>query len=416
MSFVTAQLVQPYRDRPNEGSLNIYTEFSPMADPSFEAGRPGESAIELGRIIDRGLRESRAVDTESLCVLAGKLVWSVRLDLHILDNGGNLLDAANVAALASLMTFRRPVCTLGGEDGQEVVVHPPEVQEPLPLIVHHLPIAVTFGFMTENILVVDPTYYEEAVMKGKLTATINASEDVCAIQKAGEIGVAPSVVMQCLRIAAAKAADLTSKIENAVKLFNTDREQQSVKRLSSAALLNISTPNLSTINDNSHSICEQTTVLQQMRKSACQERYASESNVMKTEEPSCREEVDATTEAKRLMKGPSCWDPFSRGVDSKHLKASLVSCGKLMEKKENEQIVEGKLLDSNFNPAEILEQRNPIALAAIATDEISNPCEIKTLQDAVKPKSKRKKFLLRTQISWACSNYSSSRVLLFLKK
>ncbi|XP_021771010.1 exosome complex component RRP45B-like isoform X5 [Chenopodium quinoa] len=216
MSFVTAQLVQPYRDRPNEGSLNIYTEFSPMADPSFEAGRPGESAIELGRIIDRGLRESRAVDTESLCVLAGKLVWSVRLDLHILDNGGNLLDAANVAALASLMTFRRPVCTLGGEDGQEVVVHPPEVQEPLPLIVHHLPIAVTFGFMTENILVVDPTYYEEAVMKGKLTATINASEDVCAIQKAGEIGVAPSVVMQCLRIAAAKAADLTSKIENAV--------------------------------------------------------------------------------------------------------------------------------------------------------------------------------------------------------
>lgn len=35
-----------------------------------------------------GCRESRAVDTESLCVLAGKLVWSVRIDLHILDNGG----------------------------------------------------------------------------------------------------------------------------------------------------------------------------------------------------------------------------------------------------------------------------------------------------------------------------------------
>lgn len=56
MGVVTAQLVQPYRDRPNEGTLSIYTEFSPMADPSFEAGRPGESAVELGRIIDRGLR------------------------------------------------------------------------------------------------------------------------------------------------------------------------------------------------------------------------------------------------------------------------------------------------------------------------------------------------------------------------
>ncbi|VFQ88420.1 unnamed protein product [Cuscuta campestris] len=56
MGFVTSKLVQPYRDRPNEGSFAIYTEFSPMADPSFEAGRPVESAIELGRIIDRGLR------------------------------------------------------------------------------------------------------------------------------------------------------------------------------------------------------------------------------------------------------------------------------------------------------------------------------------------------------------------------
>nr|GMD12908.1 exosome complex component RRP45A-like isoform X3 [Ipomoea batatas]GMD16321.1 exosome complex component RRP45A-like isoform X3 [Ipomoea batatas]GMD17728.1 exosome complex component RRP45A-like isoform X3 [Ipomoea batatas] len=127
MGFVTSQLVQPYRDRPNEGSLAIYTEFSPMADPSFEAGRPGESAIELGRVIDRGLRESRAVDTESLCVVAGKWVWSIRIDLQILDNGGNLVDAANIAALAALSTFRRPDCTLGGEDGKEIILHPPEV-------------------------------------------------------------------------------------------------------------------------------------------------------------------------------------------------------------------------------------------------------------------------------------------------
>lgn len=39
----------------------------------------------------------------------------------------NLVDAANIAALAALLTFRRSECTLGGEDGQEVIVHPPEV-------------------------------------------------------------------------------------------------------------------------------------------------------------------------------------------------------------------------------------------------------------------------------------------------
>ena len=47
IGFVTGQLVQPYRDRPNEGTFAIYTEFSPMADPSFEPGRPGDFSIEL---------------------------------------------------------------------------------------------------------------------------------------------------------------------------------------------------------------------------------------------------------------------------------------------------------------------------------------------------------------------------------
>lgn len=56
MAVVSGHLTSPYPDRPNEGSLAIFTEFSPMADPEFEPGKPGEAAIELGRIVDRGLR------------------------------------------------------------------------------------------------------------------------------------------------------------------------------------------------------------------------------------------------------------------------------------------------------------------------------------------------------------------------
>lgn len=43
----------------------------------------------------------------------------------------NLVDAANIAALAALMTFRRPDCTVGGENGQEVIIHPLEVSHML---------------------------------------------------------------------------------------------------------------------------------------------------------------------------------------------------------------------------------------------------------------------------------------------
>lgn len=376
MGFVTAQLVQPYRDRPNEGSLSIFTEFSPMADPSFEVGRPGESAIELGRIIDRGLRESRAVDTESLCVLAGKLVWSIRVDLHIIDNGGNLVDASNIAALAALLTFRRPECTLGGEDGQEVIVHPPEVREPLPLIVHHLPIAVTYAFFgDENHVAIDPTHNEEAVMGGRMTATLNTNGDVCAIQKAGRVGVMQSDIMRCLRHASVKAADITKKINVAVELYNTERALRKIKRHSSSVAFDVGGLDAKTREN------ENQFVNMERLKSISEERCGSQSNdvqgeIQPFEQGGANRRDDR---AKSSIGGPSSWDPYSKGADADLLKASLASHGTLTpNKKQKESIVrEVKVEDQDMESA---------------SSQIKSPGMTgeKTLKDAVKPKNKRK--------------------------
>ncbi|KAL5668169.1 hypothetical protein ACJX0J_020390, partial [Zea mays] len=90
----------------------------------------------------------------------------------------NLIDAANIAALAALSTFWRPECTVGGDDGQQVTVHDPEVRDPLPLTIHHMPIAITFAYFGEgNIVVLDPTYKEEAVMGWRMTAIVNSNGD-----------------------------------------------------------------------------------------------------------------------------------------------------------------------------------------------------------------------------------------------
>jgi exosome complex component RRP45 len=50
-------------------------------------------------------------------------------------------------------------------------------------------------------------------MGGRMTVTVNSNADVCSIQKAGGEGLIPSVVMQCLRIALLKAADITNEIK-----------------------------------------------------------------------------------------------------------------------------------------------------------------------------------------------------------
>lgn len=75
---------------------------------------------------------------------------------------------------------------------------------------------------------IDPSHLEEAVMGGKLTTTLNTNGEICAIQKAGGEGVIQSVIMQCMRIASMKAADITTKIKKAVSNFTEIYSEQQV--------------------------------------------------------------------------------------------------------------------------------------------------------------------------------------------
>ncbi|XP_052311614.1 exosome complex component RRP45A isoform X2 [Populus trichocarpa] len=368
MGFVTGQLVQPYQDRQNEGTLSIFTEFSPMADPSFEPGRPGESAVELGRIVDRGLRESRAVDTESLCVLAGKLVWAIRIDLHILDNGGNLVDAANIAALASLLTFRRPECTLGGEDGQEVIVHPPEV--------------------------VDPTQSEEAVMGGRMTVTVNANGDICAIQKPGGEGVPQSAIMHCLQLASLSAESITKKIKNAVEAYNTERALRKIKRHPTSGAGNVSVAALD--------VTEQNKTIEQVEGSELSRHHMERLKLVPDETCSGRgNDNDGDIKPSKLggtgrgqgnamnfLGGPSSWDPYLKVVDPDSLKASLASRGVSTRHVKQKGSEENSPKTDPEKPTEDIKQ------ATLATDTSGTALQTngeKTLKDAVKPKNKRRK-------------------------
>ena len=43
-----------------------------------------------------------AVDTESLVVQAGRWVWSVRVDVNVLDSDGNLAGAVSLAVRCKL--------------------------------------------------------------------------------------------------------------------------------------------------------------------------------------------------------------------------------------------------------------------------------------------------------------------------
>lgn len=231
LAVVSAELEPPAGGRGNEGRVTINVEFSPMASPNFEPGRPGEEASELAVVLERAIRETGAVDVESLCVLAGRRVWHVRCDVHVIDACGNIVGAASLAANAALLSFRRPEATVA-PDTQRVTVHPADVREPIPLALHHLPVAFTFGFFAEHdgLVIVDPTVKEEAVMGSELVVVLNAHNELCAVQKGGGSAVNPSEVMRCLRVASQMTKDATDALKRAHAAWEEERDKRRVRR------------------------------------------------------------------------------------------------------------------------------------------------------------------------------------------
>ena len=175
----------PFPDTPTEGVLTTGMEFLPMAHPSFEGGPPGEDAIELARVVDRGIRESKMVDVEALCIEPGEKVWMCFIDMYALDYDGNLFDACNLAAVCALRSAKVPWKQYG------------KGEEDLPMPVTCLPISVT-ECKIGNDLIVDPNFDEEAIAAARLTVTTDDDGNFRAMQKGGRGSITRSDLSLCL--------------------------------------------------------------------------------------------------------------------------------------------------------------------------------------------------------------------------
>ncbi|XP_030593073.1 exosome complex component RRP45-like isoform X1 [Archocentrus centrarchus] len=222
MAQVSCELVAPKENRPNEGIMFFNIELSPMASPAFEQGRQSELSVKLNRQLERCLRNSKCIDTESLCVMSGEKVWQIRVDVHTLNNDGNLMDAASIAAITALCHFRRPDVSI---QGQEVTVYSPEERDPIPLSIYHMPISVSFAFFQlGTYLLVDPCEREERVMDGLLMIAMNKHREICSIQSSGGIMLLKEQVMRCSKIAAVKVSEITELINEALLNDKTARK------------------------------------------------------------------------------------------------------------------------------------------------------------------------------------------------
>lgn len=194
------ELGEPFPDVPDKGVLTVNAELVPLASPTFEPGPPKENAIELARVVDRGIRESKVIALEELCVEPGKKVFIVFVDVYVLNHDGNLIDASALAALAALLNTK-----MFKYEVKEGKIKVKPGYNPLP--VKNYPIAVTFAKINDK-LIVDPWLEEEQVMDARITITTDKDGKICAMQKGGYGHFTMQQVLEAAKIAKEKAEEL----------------------------------------------------------------------------------------------------------------------------------------------------------------------------------------------------------------
>lgn len=180
---------EPFPDTPNEGKLMVNAELDPLASPDFELGPPDEKSVELARVVDRGIRESETIDMEKLCIEEGEKVWTVSIDIFVINDDGNLIDASGLATVAALKDAKIPKITEEGEiDRDEFDGKLPIKAEPVPCTYYKI----------DNNIILDPDIEEESVVDARMTMFMMKDSRFCASQKGGEGGFTEKEVINIL--------------------------------------------------------------------------------------------------------------------------------------------------------------------------------------------------------------------------
>ncbi len=212
---VKPEIGVPYPDSEDEGSISVNTEFLIFANERFEPGRPSDESIEVSRVVDRAIRESKVLDFKKLCIEKGEKVWIIGIDIDIMNADGNLIDAACLATMAALMTTKVPEIKENGRPDHSK-------KGSKNLATEKIAVNTTFVKINDKILI-DPTEREEEAMDVRLTigtyesTTTKGDEGLCSMQKGGSDGFTYEEVCEIIDLAEKKGKELRSLLKKNIK-------------------------------------------------------------------------------------------------------------------------------------------------------------------------------------------------------
>jgi exosome complex component RRP42 len=199
----------PYPDSKDKGNLMVTLEMLPMSSPRIDLGPPKIDSIEMGRVIDRCIRETKFIELEKLCIIEGEKVWTVFVDIYTINDDGNLFDAAGIAAVAALKNAKLPKI-----DGENNIIYGELTNNPLP-VSKNTPVSLTV-YKVGNKVIVDPTKEEEDISETRVTVGFKAGV-ISSMQKGDVAPLSIEELSEVFDLLEKKAKEIALKIEKSVK-------------------------------------------------------------------------------------------------------------------------------------------------------------------------------------------------------
>lgn len=206
-------LATPYPDSQDEGTFMTSAELHPMCGPRFDIGRPGIASIELARVVDRGIRESGLIDMKKLCIREGEKVYQVFVDIVAINDDGNLLDVAGLAAIIALGRAKMPIY-----NEEEDKIEGYDDKKGIPLNKEALSFSMTFH-KVGDVVVADAGFEEEEISQFRWTIAMGDNEGeprITAMQKGKAGTISEEDMENVLNLAESKWKEMFPKVREYV--------------------------------------------------------------------------------------------------------------------------------------------------------------------------------------------------------
>jgi exosome complex component RRP43 len=196
----------PTLTAPREGSIVVKLTFPPSAGAHI-VSIPNRPAFEMDtnamtQQLQDYVGQCGLVDLDQLCIIENTAVWVAYVDIVVINDDGNVLDAAILAMSHALMNTKLPP-TVSPDEKTVFIVE----GEATTLQVNRKLAPLSFALI-DQYLVADPSLAESRFAQSTLTVILDDQGNVCGMQKPGGKPISDAILGRALQSAAKRAGQL----------------------------------------------------------------------------------------------------------------------------------------------------------------------------------------------------------------